>query len=322
MMKLEDIKCVSCVGSGVIGYSWALYFALKGLDVTVYDISDEALDLARSRVSKSLDALIENNVIDKEEKSKIEDKILYTLSMEEAVKDAKLIVESGPENYDIKKNMVKNMEKYTSSETIIVSSTSGLLITEIAKEAMHPERFIGAHPYNPPHLIPLVEITKGEKTSEEVVTLAYDFYKSIGKEPIVLQKEALGFICNRLQMALYREVCDLVMRGVCTIEDADKAVTFGPGLRWGIMGPSLVFQLGGGEYGIAGALKHMGPSANMWLADMADFKTIPSEFASIAQKGVDEEIKNRPKEMGNDNATLEAYRDKMLIELLKLHDKL
>lgn len=321
-MKLEDIKCVSCVGSGVIGYSWALYFALKGLDVTVYDISDEALDLAKSRVSKSLDALIENKVIYKEEKSKIENKILYTLSMEKAVKDAKLIVESGPENYDIKKDMVKNMEEYTSSETIIVSSTSGLLITEIAKDAKHPERFIGAHPYNPPHLIPLVEITKGEKTSEEVVALAYAFYKSIGKEPVILQKEALGFICNRLQMALYREVCDLVMRGVCTIEDADKAVTFGPGLRWGIMGPSLVFQLGGGEYGIAGALKHMGPSANMWLADMADFKAIPSEFASIAQKGVDEEIKNRPKEIGNDNASLEAYRDKMLIELLKLHDKL
>ncbi len=321
-MKAKDIKNVSCVGAGVIGYSWALYFSLKGLDVTVYDITDEALELAKKRVHDSLLSLIKNNVVTEEESKKIESRIIYTKSMEEAVKDAKLIVESGPENYDIKKDMVKKMEEYTSDETIIVSSTSGLLITKIAEDAKHPERFIGAHPYNPPHLIPLVEITKGEKTTEEVVETAKEFYTSIDKEPVVLQKEALGFICNRIQMALYREVCDLIMRGVCTIEDADKAVTFGPGLRWGIMGPSLVFQLGGGEYGIAGALKHMGPSANMWLADMADFKKIPDEFATIAQSGVNEELANRPKEIGNDDASLAEYRDKMLIDLLRLHKKL
>lgn len=321
-MKANEIKNVSCVGAGVIGYSWALYFSLKGLKVTVYDITDEALNLAKNRVHESLKSLIANDVVDEEESKKIEDRIVYTTSMEDAVKDAKLIVESGPENYDIKKNMVVEMEKYTSDETIIVSSTSGLLITEIASVAKHPERFIGAHPYNPPHLIPLVEITKGEKTTDDVVETAKEFYISIDKEPVVLQKEALGFICNRIQMALYREVCDLVMRGVCTIEDADKAVTFGPGLRWGIMGPSLVFQLGGGQYGIAGALKHMGPSANMWLEDMADFKKIPDEFAMIAQTGVNEELKNRPKEIGNDDASLAEYRDKMLIEMLRLHKKL
>lgn len=321
-MKASEIKKVSCVGSGVIGYSWALYFSLKGLDVTVYDITDEALELAKKRVHTSLEALIENGVVSREESEKIENRIIYTLSMEEAVSDVQLIVESGPESYDIKRSMVSEMEKYTKDDTIIVSSTSGLLITEIAANAKHPERFIGAHPYNPPHLIPLVEITKGEKTSEEVVNEAKEFYKSIGKEPVVLQKEALGFICNRIQMALYREVVDLVMRGVCTIEDADKAVTYGPGLRWGIMGPSLVFQLGGGDYGILGALKHMGPSANMWLADMADFKKIPDEFAELAQAGVNDEMKNRNEEIGNDSASLAAYRDKMLIELLKLHNKL
>lgn len=321
-MKANEIKKVACVGSGVIGYSWALYFSLKKLEVTLYDITEEALELARKRIDVSLDTLLKNGVVSKDEKKEIQNRIIYTLSIEEAVRDAKLIVESAPESYDVKKEIVKEMEKYTSSDTIIVSSTSGLLITEIAKDAKHPERFIGAHPYNPPHLIPLVEITKGDKTSEEVVEVAKEFYTSIGKEPVVLQKEALGFICNRLQMALYREVCDLVMRGVCTIEDADKAVTFGPGLRWGIMGPSLVFQLGGGEYGIAGALKHMGPSANMWLADMADFKKLPDEFAGIAQAGVNEELKNRTPETGNDDASLASYRDKMLIELLKLHDKL
>ena len=321
-MKANEIKKVSCVGAGVIGYSWALYFALKKLDTTVYDITIEALELAKKRIKESLKSLLKNAVVTEEECAEIEKRITYTTSMEEAVKDAKFIVESVPENYDIKRNVVKEIEKYTSAETIIASSTSGLLITEIAKEAAHPERFIGGHPYNPPHLIPLVEITKGEKTTEEVIKTAKEFYTLIGKEPVVLQKEALGFICNRIQMALYREVCDLVMRGVCTIEDADKAVTYGPGLRWGIMGPSLVFQLGGGKAGIDGILKHLGPSINMWLKDMADFKEFPEEFGQIAREGVEEEMKNRTKETGNDDASLAEYRDKMLIEMLKLHNKL
>ena len=321
-MKANEIKKVSCVGAGVIGYSWALYFSLKKLDTTVYDITIEGLELAKKRIKESLKSLLKNAVVTEEECAEIEKRITYTTSMEEAVKDAKFIVESVPENYDIKRNIVKEIEKYTSAETIIASSTSGLLITEIAKEAAHPERFIGGHPYNPPHLIPLVEITKGEKTTEEVIKTAKEFYTLIGKEPVVLQKEALGFICNRIQMALYREVCDLVMRGVCTIEDADKAVTYGPGLRWGIMGPSLVFQLGGGKAGIDGILKHLGPSINMWLKDMADFKEFPEEFGQIAREGVEEEMKNRTKETGNDDASLAEYRDKMLIEMLKLHNKL
>ena len=321
-MVATDIKKISCIGAGVIGYSWALYFALKKLDVVVYDISNDNIELVKRRISESLNSLINNNVIESSDIDNISSRISYTTSIKEAVSNADFIVESAPESYDIKRNLVKEIEEFTNSDTIIASSTSGLLITEIAKYAKHPERFIGAHPYNPPHLIPLVEITKGNKTSEDVINTAKEFYISIGKEPIVLQKEALGFICNRIQMALYREVCDLVCRGVCTVEDADKAVTYGPGLRWGIMGPSLVFQLGGGEHGIAGLLKHLEPSINMWLKDMADFKEFPKEFGTIVQNGVNEEIANRTKDIGNTNETLLEYRDKMLIEILKLHNKL
>jgi 3-hydroxyacyl-CoA dehydrogenase len=321
-MKVEEIKKVACVGAGVIGYSWALYFALKKLDVFVYDITEESLELAKKRIHESLLSLYKNEVIQEDEITEIESRIVYTIKMEEAVKEVQFIVESAPENYDIKREIVKEIEQFTSEKTIIASSTSGLLITEIANCAKNPERFIGAHPYNPPHLIPLVEITKGEKTSEEVVEVAKKFYTSIGKEPVVLQKEALGFICNRIQMALYREVCDLVMRGVCSVEDADKAVTYGPGLRWGIMGPSLVFQLGGGQNGIDGLLKHIGPSIDMWLQDMADFKEFPKEFGAIAREGVEEEMKNRSRSIGNDDTSLAEYRDKMLIEMLKLHNKL
>ena len=321
-MKVKDIKTVACVGAGVIGYSWALYYSLKKLSVNVYDLTDEKLDLARKRIHESLLNLMKNDVVKEEEITEIENRIHYTTSMEEAVKNVEFITESGPESYEIKRQMVEEMEKYTSSETIIASSTSGLLVTEIAKNAKHPERFIGAHPYNPPHLIPLVELTKGEKTDDSVLEVAKEFYQAIDKEPVVLQKEALGFICNRIQMAVYREVCNLVMKGVCTIEDADKAVTYGPGLRWAIMGPSLVFELGGGEGHIDGLMKHLNSSISLWLHDMADFKDFPEEFPEIARKGVEEALKNRPREIGNDDASLAEYRDKMLISLLKLHKKL
>ena len=256
-MEAKDIKNVACVGAGVIGYSWALYFSFKKLTVYVYDLTDEKLNLAKKRIHESLLSLMKNDVITESEIEEIENRIYYTTSMEEAVRNVQFITESGPENYDIKKDMAKQMEQYASPQAIIASSTSGLLVSEIASVAEHPERFIGAHPYNPPHLIPLVELTKGEKTTPEVLETAKSFYQMIGKEPVVLQKEALGFICNRIQMALYREVASLVMNGVCTIEDADKAVTFGPGLRWAIMGPSLVFELGGGEGHIAVSYTHL-----------------------------------------------------------------
>ncbi len=321
-MEAKDIRKVACVGAGVIGYSWALYYSLKELSVTVYDLTDEKLQLAKKRIHESLANLKQNDVVNENEIDEIESRISYTTSMEEAVKDVQFITESGPENYEVKQKMAEEMEKYTSSDTIIASSTSGLLVTEIAKNAKHPERFIGAHPYNPPHLIPLVELTRGEKTDDHVLEVVREFYQMIDKEPVVLQKEALGFICNRIQMAVYREVCNLVMKGVCTIEDADKAVTYGPGLRWAIMGPSLVFELGGGEGHIDGLMKHLNPSISLWLHDMADFKDFPEEFPEIARKGVEEALKNRPKEIGNADQSLAEYRDKMLISLLKLHNKL
>ncbi len=321
-MEVKDIKKVACVGAGVIGYSWALYYSLKKFPVNVYDLTDEKLEMAKKRIHDSLLNLMKNNVVTEDEITEIENRINYTTSMEDAVRDVQFITESGPENYDVKQKMAEEMEKYTASDTIIASSTSGLLVSEIAKYAKNPERFIGAHPYNPPHLIPLVELTKGDKTTDEVLECAKEFFKLIDKEPVVLQKEALGFICNRIQMAVYREVCSLVMNGVCTIEDADKAVTYGPGLRWAIMGPSLVFELGGGEGHIDGLMKHLNPSISLWLHDMADFKDFPEEFPEIARKGVEEALKHRPKEIGNDDASLAEYRDKMLISLLKLHKKL
>ncbi|MDL2219217.1 3-hydroxyacyl-CoA dehydrogenase family protein [Ruminococcaceae bacterium OttesenSCG-928-O06] len=317
-----EIKKTACIGSGVIGSSWATNFALKGYPVALYDLDQAQLDLAKERIETNLKYLVKNDVLKEGEVADILGRITYTTSMEEAVKDAQFVQESVKESYDVKHKVIEEFEQYAPADAIYASSTSGLLITEIAKYAKNPERFIGGHPYNPPHLIPLVEMTKGEKTSDEVLQAGKDFFIAIGKEPVILQKEALGFISNRLQMAVTREICELVMRGVCTVEDADKALTFGPGVRWGIMGPCLVFNLGGGKVGIEGLFKGGKPSIDLWLNDMATWTSFPDEWPEIAQKGVNEAIANRPAEIGNTVEGLGEYRDDMLIALLRLHNKL
>ena len=320
-MKPEEIKRVACVGGGVIGSSWAIQFAMKGLDVVLYDINDEQLAKSQAQMHKSLDALEQFKAVTPQRRQEIADQVKLTTSMEEAVKDAQFIQESGPERLEIKRSILAQVEEYASADAIYASSTSGLLVSDIAAQAAHPERCVGAHPYNPPHLIPLVELTSGDKTDPELLQLAYDFYQSIGKEAVLLRKECPGFIANRLQLALYREVQDLVMRGVCSVEDADKALVYGPGLRWAIFGHNMIMQLGN-PGGLTGMVQMLGNSGDRWLADMASWTHQPDNWAEVAQPGVDQEMANFPDYVGHTNEDCARYRDQMLIELLKLHRKL
>ncbi|MBP2643595.1 MAG: 3-hydroxyacyl-CoA dehydrogenase [Firmicutes bacterium] len=321
-MNAAQIKKAACVGAGVIGSSWATNFALRGYPVCIYDINQEQLDIARKNVASNIAFLVDKKVITKDEGAQAQQRVSYTTNMEEAVKDVQFIQESGPEKYEIKRTVVAEIEKYTAADTIIASSTSGLLITEIAKLAKHPERFVGGHPYNPPHLIPLVEITKGEKTSSEALQGAYDFYTKIGKEPVILNKETLGFIANRLQLALAREFMDLILTGVCTVEDIDKALLFGPGLRMAILGPILTMHLGGGAGGARGLYTMIRESSQMWLKDMAHWTDIPLEWPEVAHEGVLKELENRSAEFGKTPEEIIKFRDNMLIEILKMHKKL
>ena len=291
-MKVTDIRRVACVGGGVIGSSWAIQFAMRGLDVTLYDINDEQLKKSEGQMHKSLDALENFNAITPERRAEIVARIRLTTSMEEAVKDAQFIQESGPERLEIKQSILAQAEQSASPEAVYASSTSGLLISDIAAKAAHPERCVGA-----------------------------DFYQSIGKEAVLLRRECPGFIANRLQLALYREVQDLVMRGVCSVEDADKALVYGPGLRWAIFGHNMIMQLGN-PGGLTGMVNMLGNSGDRWLADMASWTHQPDNWAEVAQPGVDQEMKNFPDYIGHTNEACAAYRDQMLIELLKLHRKL
>ena len=321
-MEGAEVSKVAVLGSGVIGTGWTTCFALHDREVAIYDISQERLDLAQKDCTSNLLFLGNKGLFSEDRIRHAASLVRTTVSLERAVQGVQLVQENVTENLETKQALLTAVEEAMNPDAIFASSTSGLRISDIAAKAQHAERCIGAHPYNPPHLIPLVELTKGTRTDDDTVRIAREFYLAVGKEPIVLRKEAAGFLGNRLQFALYREVVDLVMKGVCTIEDVDKACLFGPGLRWAIMGPNLVFHLAGGRSGIKALLEHIGPSFERSWKDMADWKSWPADWPAVAQEGVEQEMANRPHEFGNTVAEVARFRDDVLIELLKLHGKL
>lgn len=319
-MRAEDIKKAACIGGGVIGSSWTLLFAMKGLDVCLFVRSDKRVEECKITIADNIKSLIEFEAIEADKKEEILGHISYTTSIAEAVKGAQFIQENGPERIELKREILAEIEAGASTDAIIASSSSGLLISDISAQAVHPERCIGGHPYNPPHLIPLVEITYGEKTDQEIVQTVKDFYQKIGKEAVVLNKECPGYIANRLQLAVYREMIELVLRGVCTAEDADKSLVYGPGIRWAVFGHNMIMQLGNPK-GLKAMMEMLGSGGDVWLADMADWKHMPQNYGDIAQASVDEMMKNFPDYIGHTNPEIAKYRDKMLIEILKLHKK-
>ena len=306
----------------MIGSSWTLLFAMKGIEVCQYDINDQQIENCKKNIERNIAALVEFGAIKEEDIEKIHERISYTTKISEAVDGVQFIQETGPERLNLKQSILAEIEAYAPCEAIYASSSSGLLISDITAQAKYQNRCVGGHPYNPPHLIPLVEITYGEHTDMENVELAKAFYQSIGKEAVILNKECPGYIANRLQLAVYREMIDLVMRGICTAEDADKALVYGPGIRWAIFGHNMIMQLGN-PGGLKGMMAMLGTGGDAWLADMADWKHMPNEtYGEIAQASVDKMMKNFPDEIGHKILEIAKYRDKMLIEILKLHKKL
>lgn len=308
-------------GGGLIGSGWATAFLLGGVEVTVFDINEESLKSTEGNIDHILEffASPEINVLTAERKDSIKNRVHFTTNIREAVEDAVFIQENGPEKLEIKQSIIKAIEEYN-TDAIIATSTSGLRITDIAREARYPGRIIAGHPFNPVHLMPLVELCKGELTDQGSIDCAFQFYTEIGKVPVVLNSECKGFICNRIQSAINREVQDLVYRGVCSVEDIDKAVTFGIGLRLGLMGPHMILELGGGPGGISSNLtRYKSEGLNK---DLATWTVRPTGYQAIAEAGTAEELRRRRPEQGNDHDSLERFRDRGLVYFLKYHDML
>jgi len=312
-MNHINIDKVACIGAGTIGSSWTTYFSLKGLKVNIQDLNEDILEDSKDKINSNFDYLQKNGVIGESEIEAAKKNITYTTSLEEAVSDVKFIQENVLEKYEIKEKVIKEIDDYLKDDVILASSSSGLLASKIQSFSKYPENVIIAHPYNPPHLIPLVEIVKGN-ASDKTVKVAKNFYKKIGKVPIVIYKEVPGHVANRIQAAVWRESIDLVKNGVCTVEDVDAAISNGPGLRWALMGPNMIFHLGGGEKGIKGFLEQFQEPFESWWKDMADWNEFPENFQEILSDGITQE-------MGDETISDKVkWRDEKLIEILKVLD--
>jgi carnitine 3-dehydrogenase len=300
---VTGVRRVAVVSTGVIGASWAAHFLAHGLDVVATDPAPGAEERLRADVATIWPTLtpVEGASLER---------LAFTADPAEAVADADFVQENGPEREEVKHTLFAVLDAAARPDVVLASSSSGLLPSVIARGAVaHPERVLVGHPFNPPHLIPLVEVVPGEKTSEQAVEAALAFYTAVGKRPIRLRQEVPGHIANRLQAALWQEAYSLVERGVATVADIDTAISQGPGLRWAVLGPFANQHLSGGPGGIAHVLEHLGPPTEKWWRDLGQVTLTPDLVAALVA-GVDEELD------GVDPAELVGRRDAVLQALL------
>jgi 3-hydroxyacyl-CoA dehydrogenase len=249
----KPIRRIAIVGTGVIGASWATHYLARGFDVVATDPASNAEENLLKYVDEAWEQATNLGLTPGASRARLS----FTAKMQEALVNADFVQENAPERPEFKIKLVAEMDAATPVDSIIASSSSGITPSVMQSNCNHPERVLIGHPFNPPHIIPLVEVVGGTKTSPEAIRSAMEFYASMGKKPILLNKELPGHVANRLQTALYREVMYLIQQGVLSVADADDAVSYGPGLRWGVMGPSLQFHLGGGAGGIKHFVDHL-----------------------------------------------------------------
>src|SRR6202166_104314 len=288
MAKNKEVQKIAIVGTGVIGASWAAYYLSRGLDVIATDPAPNAEANLRKYVDEAWTLLSSMGL----KPGASRDRLAFTTDMTQALSKADLVQENGPERPDFKMKLFADMDDATPVDSLIASSSSGITPSVMQSKCKHPERIVVGHPFNPPHIIPLVEVVGGTKTSPEAIQQALAFYASIGKKPIHLKKELPGHVGNRLQAALYREIMSLIQQDVLSVEDADIAVSYGPGLRWGVMGPSLQWHLGGGAGGIKHFMDHLMDPLTAMIKTLGTPDVTP-ELKQTIVEGVLREAGNR-----------------------------
>lgn len=244
-MKRNQIKRIGVIGAGIMGHGFAQVFAQKGYSVFLYDIDQGILKKALAMISNNLDTFVEHRMITQKEKRAALERIAVSMDLVEAVSRADFVLEAVPEIMELKKKVFKDLDRCAPPHAILASNTSGLPITEIGSVTQRPQKTIIVHGANPPHLIPVVEIVRGEKTSDETAELTYRLMLKCGKKPVRLLKEVPGFLFNRLQFALYREALHCLETGVATAQDIDLVVKAGYGFRLPILGPLETSDFGG-----------------------------------------------------------------------------
>ncbi len=300
---ISQINTIGIVGSGVIGASWSALFLAAGYDVINYDPDPDNASKTEAYIDQAWGSLTGLGLITEQASP---NRIRYVDRVADAAEGAQFIQESVPERIEIKHDTYRLLEPALEEGAIVATSSSGLLIKDMQAAWQDPSRFILGHPFNPPHLIPLVELLGNDKTAPDVLDIAAKFYENCGKETIRVLKEVPAHVANRLQAALWREAISLVAEGVASVEDVDKAVTAGPGLRWSVMGPHMLFSLGSGGGGIGTFCERFGPSFKTWWQTMGSPELTP-EVIAMLEKGIAEE------EQGRDFKSLSEERDRKLI---------
>jgi carnitine 3-dehydrogenase len=303
------ISSIAVVGAGTIGASWTAWFLARSCTVRVTDPDAARADFVRDYVRAAWPALARIGATREAEPAAALERLSFHAELEEAVGPAQFVQENAFERLDLKQDLLARIDAALGPDRVIASSTSGFGASELQQRMANPGRLVIGHPFNPPHLIPLVEVVGGRATDPAAVNWALAFYKAIGKRPIHIRKEVPAHLANRLQVALWREAVHLVASGVASVEDVDAAIAYGPGLRWALMGPHLTFHLGGGAGGMRHFVDHLGPPISGWWADLGRPELTP-EIKDMLVAGVDEEIAGRSFE------TLVAERDRKLLDLL------
>ena len=303
-MAIEGISRVATIGTGTIGASWAAFYLSRGFAVAASDPAPDAHDRVRRFIAAAWPALEQLGLSPDADPTRL----TFDPDPAAAADGAEFIQESGPDRVDVKSDLLAKIGAVTGPSVIIASSSSNLMPSQFQARCPHPERVVLGHPFNPPHLIPLVEICGGAQTAPETIDRAIAFYRAIGKHPIRLNKEMPGHVSNRLQAAIWREAAYLVEQGVVDVADVDAAVAQGPGIRWALMGPALTHHLGGGPGGLRHLWANFGP-ALLWphLGQQQNSDALLDTLAT----GVEQEARGR---------TLEEWarwRDTKLVGILK-----
>jgi carnitine 3-dehydrogenase len=307
MTQPTAVKRAAILGAGTIGASWTAWFMSRGMEVQVWDPRPEAADYVRRYVADAWPAMARLGMAE----AASPDTWRFCATPEDAVADVDFVQENAPERMLVKRELYGRIDAVLRVDAVLASSTSGLIMSDMQAGFRSAARFAVGHPFNPPHLIPLVEVVAGRETARETIAWCLDFYRHIGKKPIHIRKEAAGHLANRLQAALWREAVSAVVTGLASVEDVDTAISAGPGLRWAAMGPHMTFHLGGGEGGIEHMLSQFKPVFESWWATM----TTP-ELSEDTCRQIIDGVKAEAN--GRSLAELAAERDAVLLPLLEL----
>lgn len=310
----SQIQHVSIIGCGSIGASWAALFLAHGMKVTAFDINSAAETTLRKLVTNALPVLKSLGM--QKTPFASADSIIFTTDLATALQHADFVQENGPERLELKQSMFNDMASMVRPEVIIATSSSGLTCSSIQAgmtPSSHPERVVVGHPFNPPHLIPLVEVVGGSQTTQDTIDRTMAFYTAMGKKAVHVKKEVVGHIANRLQAALMREMLSMLQNDTCSIADIDDAMSYGPGLRWGVMGPNTLFHLAGGEQGAQHMANHLLQPITTWWA--REDPVLDEELKAKWVQGTMDAVRERKFD------DLVTQRDSELVKLLNLRQE-